>query len=76
MTDDNASNQLFATRLGQAIERLSAQRRQAIEQEMSQRGLEGGIKGGLAHIVGMSRASTLSDMLSGHTGLPLSSGSC
>lgn len=65
MTDVVNQPDPFAGRLGKAIEQLSARHKEAIEAEMVVQGLDGGLKGGLARIVGMSGASTLSDMLSG-----------
>lgn len=55
----------FAERLAAAFEHLSAQRRSDIEAHMHEQGIEGGLKGGVARLAGMTSVSTLSDMLAG-----------
>ncbi|TVR13069.1 MAG: hypothetical protein EA401_07650 [Planctomycetota bacterium] len=57
--------QSFAERLAAAFEHLSAQRRSDIEALLQEQGIEGGLKGGIARLAGMTSVSTLSDMLAG-----------
>lgn len=57
--------EIFSQRLLSAFLHLSKQQQAAIQAQMAKRGLVGGIKSGIARLVGIRTPSMLSDMLAG-----------